>query len=144
MSENSVAIDGILEHHGVKGMKWGVRRNRSAADVSVEGKTSRLGRTKIKTKGGEGHSPHNDAVAAAVVKQKLKKSGSDTLSNEELKTLATRLNLERQVGLKKSGGNQIVEGAKYVDKFMNSPEGQTALKKIRNKAAVAATAVALA
>lgn len=139
-------VANVLEHHGVKGMKWGIRRDRSAAAVTATGRTNRRGRTRIKVKGGQGHPAHNDAIAAKIVAQKLKKSGSDTLSNEELKTLATRLNLERQIGISRSGNKieKVSRGANYAQKFLNSPEGQTTMKKIRNKAAATAAAAAIA
>lgn len=53
-----------VEHFGVKGMKWGVRKKRRSADF-------------------------NEA-------QRLRKKNPDTLSNKELQTLNTRMNLENQ------------------------------------------------
>ena len=69
----TTTIDDVLEHFGVKGMKWGVR------------KASR-------------HSPGSEDAQKAVAAQKKIKSGGGTkaLSNKELQDLVTRLNLEQQ------------------------------------------------
>lgn len=57
-----------IKHHGIKGMRWGVRRKRGPSGrVSSDYSTSR----------------------------KLAKKSVSTLSNEELKTLTNRLNLEK-------------------------------------------------
>jgi hypothetical protein len=81
-----------LVHYGVKGMKWGVRRSAPAAGVTV---TERPGR-KVKTGGGTGQRPSEDAVRAAVARQKARKSTTDALSNRELQDLVNRMNLEQQ------------------------------------------------
>lgn len=83
-------VEAILAHHGVKGMKWGVRRDRPSA-VTVTSK-----RKKLKTKGGYGHPAHSDAVRARTSGQIAKKSGYHTLSNAELHAYNQRLNLEQQ------------------------------------------------
>lgn len=44
---NSTDLDAILEHYGVKGMKWGVRKRRSEGDRA---KTFGSGRTRFKDK----------------------------------------------------------------------------------------------
>lgn len=95
----STASDGkaFIEHHGVKGMKWGVRRDRSPREVRVTTKTSLTGKARIKTKEGGFHEPHPDAIKVAVAKQKIKKSGPAALSNKELEDVANRLNLEQRV-----------------------------------------------
>jgi hypothetical protein len=80
----------ILAHHGVKGMRWGVRRERSSAvSVTQKGK-------KLKTKGGAGRKAHPDAVKVAKLRQVRKKSGTAALSNEDLQAYTKRLNLEQQ------------------------------------------------
>ena len=82
-------VEAILAHHGVKGMKWGVRRDRpSAVTVTTKGK-------KLKTKGGYGHEPHSDAVRARTSGQIAKKSGVKALSNADLEAYNRRLNLEQ-------------------------------------------------
>ena len=109
----------FLEHHGVKGMHWGVRREQMRiSSVSKRGAkevqrrrarppspiraTPSIGRSsftksKVKTVGGEDHPPHEDAVRVAVARQKMKRSGVVALSNSELQTMAQRMNLESQV-----------------------------------------------
>lgn len=91
MSNGSEAVDNILAHFGVKGMKWGVRRDRSPA-VSVQDKRKRL-----KTKGGHGLPADPSAVRARVIGQKAKASGLKALTDQELKEYANRLNLEQNV-----------------------------------------------
>lgn len=79
---------GELLHYGVKGMKWGVRRDRSSR-VTVAAKGKRL-----KTSGGVGRKPSEDAKRTAVIGQIAKKSGYKALSNAELRAYTERLALE--------------------------------------------------
>jgi hypothetical protein len=65
-----MTLDEFLEHYGIKGMQWGVRRKRgSSGRVSSDYSTSR----------------------------KLTKKKTSQLSNEELTKLKSRLKLEAEV-----------------------------------------------
>lgn len=67
--------DEYLQHYGVKGMRWGVRRTQEQLD-----------------------SDSSDASTKKSVQSKVAKNyGSiDVLSNQELQALVTRMNLEQQ------------------------------------------------
>jgi len=73
VAQGALAVDDILEHYGVKGMRWGHRKDDSAKEVSP------------------------DAAKAAGAAAKAKKQGKQALSNEEMQALVTRMNLERQL-----------------------------------------------
>lgn len=90
----SGSVEEVLEHFGVKGMKWGVRRRGPSGPTDVIVKTA--GGKKVKTAGGKGQPASDDAVRAAVSKQKARKSTTDALSNKELQDLVSRMNLEQQ------------------------------------------------
>lgn len=90
------AVQEILSHHGVKGMKWGVRKGLNGRSGPTEVVLRAKGGTKIKTSGGKGHPPSEDAVRTAVSRQRAKKSSVSSLSNKELQDLVQRLNMERQ------------------------------------------------
>ena len=85
-------VDEFLAHYGVKGMKWGVRRNRSAVEVSVKATPGR----RVKARGGENQSAHEDAIRAATYKRVATKSTTDALSTKQLQEVVNRMNLEQQ------------------------------------------------
>lgn len=135
--DSATAVQNILAHHGIKGMRWGVRKGHSRSsgpeDVSVKTDTGPTGKASVKTSGGSGHPPHPDSVAARVVQQKLAKSGSHALSNEEIQNLLTRTDLERrltQVPEPKTGYGHAV---KQVNSFLKSPHGQLAVNAAKNQ-----------
>lgn len=64
-------LDNFFEHHGVKGMKWGVRRKRKGSGSSDKGASLRG-------------------------TKKKEKEDISKLSNEELQKRVSRMNLERQ------------------------------------------------
>ena len=116
------ALDDILEHHGVKGMKWGVRRKATVGptEVIVSDK-----RKKIKTSGGQGFPAHADAVRARKVGQIGKKSGLKSLSDHDLQMYAKRLQLEQNV--KRLNFNEKSAGERFVRSLLGQ-SGKTALQ----------------
>lgn len=115
----------VLEHFGVPGMRWGVRRGAPTA-VAPSGMSKvphgNKRQTTIKVEGGENHPAHKDAIVVAEAKAKLNKSGLAALSNKELQEVQTRLNLERNVtqlaGPSTSTGKVTAKGKKFVKGFV--------------------------
>ena len=88
------AVTEALLHYGVKGMKWGVRSKntpQSRVTLSTGSKTGAL-----KSKGGEGRKPSEDAKRAKVYGQIVKKSGTQALSNKQLREYIDRMDLEKR------------------------------------------------
>lgn len=82
--------DTELSHYGKKGMKWGVRKSGSVKKASAAKRTSK------------------DHKEAAKIKQKK----TSEMSNEELKTLTKRMQLEKSY--KELNPHKMSTGKKYL------------------------------
>lgn len=136
MGETVEDVARSIAHHGVKGQRWGIRKDRSPVDTRTKAKPGK----RVKAAGGQNQPAHPDAVKAAHLKQKAKKSTTDSLSNDELRTLINRMNLEAQVSSLAQGSKG--RGRKFVEGEMEAVGKQQArkfvAKKLARKAAVAA------
>jgi hypothetical protein len=93
----------FLEHFGVKGMKWGIRRNGGHP-------------------GREAHPVSEDAARATRTAETIKKHGIASVSNDDLKHLVSRQGLINQhAGLNESGS----QGKKLVDKMVADLQRQS-------------------
>lgn len=86
LKHTDILPEEFLAHYGIKGMRWGVRRDRDGGKGSVDKHSS------------SASADHIQARAAA------SKSVS-SLSNQELKQLVERMNLESQYSKLSSGNN---------------------------------------
>lgn len=91
------AVQNALAHHGIKGMKWGVRKSRGKdgssgppQDVVIKSVPGQ----RVQTSGGKHLPPSDDAKRAAAYRQKAKSSTIDSLSNSEMQALIQRMRLE--------------------------------------------------
>lgn len=118
----------FLSHYGVLGMRWGVRRAQripTAATVTQRGK-------KLKGSGGANQPAHTDAVVARTLGQKAKKSGMQSLSNEELQRFALRLNLEQSA--KAAAYRDSPRVKRFVLSLLGN-SGKSAAQQVANEAA---------
>lgn len=119
----SDGVDRVLAHYGVKGMRWGVRRN-------ADGSTSRTGK-RMKSE------DHKEA-------ESLKKKRVSEMSNQELRKLNERMQLEQNYKqLMAKEGTSISKGQRYIKDALsvaktgqeiynmaNSPAGKAAREVI--------------
>ena len=129
----SSLIETILEHHGVKGMKWGVRRKATVGAQEVIVRDSRIGKG-VRTTGGAGHPIHPDVVRARTIGQVGKKSGYKALSDKELQDYTRRLNLEQQA--KRLAFADASPPKKFVLSVLGQ-SGKTAVQSAANDVATA-------
>lgn len=112
----------FLEHYGVKGMRWGIRkRDTSPQSVTLRQKPGK----RVKAKGGKFQPAHEDAVRVAALKQRSRKSTSDSLSTKELQDLVQRMNLEQQ--LERLDPNQGNIGKALAKTLVNGQTGKLAV-----------------
>jgi hypothetical protein len=144
MSGTSAQGRQFLSHFGVKGMRWGVRKDAAPGEIgATTTKTLVKRHAKVKVKGAGGHDATPDAVDAAVLRSKLKKSGAAALANHELRTLSERLQLE--VNVKRLDKENSSEASKFIKKELSGQAkevGRTAVREASKAAGKAAIAEA--
>jgi hypothetical protein len=132
-------VDDVLAHYGVLGMKWGQHLKSHGVKATVkkaatEGKahvkkdlkertsTETTVRAKkgqhVQVVGGVGRSAHDDAIQARVAEQVAKRNTLDALSNKELQSLVTRMNLEAQYRQYAVKETRMTAGEKFAQKFL--------------------------
>ena len=140
MSE--LEFEEVLAHYGVKGMKWGVLKDRGdrdaifrkrakekkPVDVSVSQRPGKY----VKGKGGQNQPASEDAITAATYRQRAKASTVDSLSNKELQALVTRMNLEQQYNNLASQSDRRSRGVKLANQIVGkeNPLRDAALSNI--------------
>lgn len=146
MMQIESVIGNVLEHHGVKGMRWGVRRAESSGEGSG---VSPSGVTRVKNKlsnikgGGSSGSakalpPSEDVQRVHAAMDKISKGNTSALSNRELQDVVTRMNLEQQYTRlsTQDNVNRMLQGHEFIkkalqvgktlndiNKFVHSPVG---------------------
>lgn len=98
VGEYGGTLEDILEHYGIRGMKWGVRRSRTQIDNSPD-------------------SPEH--TRARELHAKAKTSGTRKLTNKDLQDLNARLNLEQNfanLNAKTKQKNAVATGAAWTGK----------------------------
>lgn len=112
MSEAEQSAAAVLEHYGIKGMHWGVRKGGGVRP-------------------GAGHPSSSDATRASDAHKIAKRSGVKALSNADLKILVDRINLEQQLG--KLAPSRATKARKAVGKVISSV-GNQQLNMVLNQA----------
>lgn len=88
-----------LYHHGIKGMKWGVRRYRNK-----NGSLTSTGKKRYRT--------HKTISNDAKIARDLKRKRLSELSNDEIRTVNQRTQLEREY--KRLNPNHIAKGIAFL------------------------------
>lgn len=103
---------GTLSHHGIKGMKWGVRRS-EAELAKARGETPKT-TSKTKKAGGIFQKKAKPKKPAASAKPKAKNISE--MSDEELRSMVNRLQLEKQY--RDLSPKQVSKGKAFYDKYV--------------------------
>lgn len=143
VNRGSESVADILEHYGVKGMHWGVRKSDTTSQ--------RLG---LRPKGSAKPTASEDKAHANASAAKIKRGNTDALSNKELQQLVNRMNLEQQYSRLSSQSGTVKRGQQGVKdvlavgktvneaaQFANTPMGK-GIGRALKKAAVGAAVVA--
>lgn len=136
MTHAEAEVEDFLAHHGIKGMKWGVRRSNPSTDPVPVTVRQVKPNTRVKTAGGQNHPAHSDAKNAASARQKARGSTTDALSNQELQTAVKRMQLEQQYHqLSAQYAPRRVKAKRWLASLLSDVGGQQAQSVVHTQAA---------
>lgn len=123
-----------LFHYGVKGMQWGVRRNRKGG-VTTSTKSGNSRSSGIAT----GRKPSADHRKS----RKIAKKSVDQMSNEELRTFAKRIQLEKSYAEATATPSVMKRGQKQVNNMLSYAQTAINVYQVATHPATKAGAKAL-
>lgn len=111
---HDMTVEDIIAHYGVKGMRWGVRKDRPAQDITIY---TRNGKKPI-ARGGKRAANTKDALDTVATRQKSKHSTTHALTNKELEDAVKRMRLEQQYN--KLTGENLSVGRKFLNALIDT------------------------
>lgn len=123
------SLEEVLAHHGIRGMRWGIRRKRGPGGTVGSGSPSHPATSE-------------DAANAKEFHDRAKTHGTHTLSNKELQHLVNRINLEQQYSRVTSNQGKKNAGKKFAKEILIGV-GKTQITKLASDAATKAVSGAL-
>lgn len=140
------AVEEFLSHYGVKGMKWGTRK--STPGLLPGASTSmRVGRAvgnrvnrRRTAKSTPSEPTHTDFARATDIHSRAKAHGTRVLSNQEMRDVIARMELEQKysnlnVGQGKAGSSKVKrEGSKFVSGILKNVGQQVASEVLKGHA----------
>lgn len=108
------ATEDDAEQYGVRGQKWGVRRQ-------VNSSTGLIART-----------DSEDAIKTARIAKKLKTGGTGALSNADLKTFSERIRLEQEF-TRAASSEAAKKGGNFVTRFL-AKQGKRQFNRVADRA----------
>jgi len=128
-------LENVLAHHGVKGMKWGVRRSATQLASRAKGKVDEVVEGKKAKKTAKAAARSEDHLKVAALTEKSRELGRASLSNKELEAVIARKNLEVQYA--KLNPTVIDRGISTIDKLMGQhTKFNTAVRNFQNTKAL--------
>lgn len=112
----------FLEHYGIKGMRWGVRRT-----------DAQLARAGGETSGSKSDDSSSNASTAKAPNSKTKTKGVDPndLTDKELQQVVNRINMEQQYSRLTTSPTAMQRGAKFMTEIGVSV-AKTQITKVAN------------
>lgn len=138
----SMTVDEFLEHHGIKGQKWGIRRFQNQ-----DGSLTPAGRKRYGDDSGGGESSpaqkrsffkRKSSGSNSLVLTSVKKKDISSMTDEELSKAINRIRLEQtysQLLIQTAPKPQVSRGKKFLDTVFNDvikPSAISAGKSVLN------------
>jgi hypothetical protein len=138
-------VQTVIAHYGVKGMKWGVRKNEArllpGASTSMKvGRAAGNAVARRRKKPSSSEPSSEDFSRATNLHSRAKSHGTRVLSNQEMRKVIERMNLEKQyseltVGEGRAGSSKFrKEGGKFVGGILKNVGGQIASEVLKGHA----------
>ena len=135
-------VEDFLEHFGVKGMRWGVRRRSGNTPASgsskPDGKIRQGNKRKAESDAADNEKRKQDEEKAAPPNQRpVMKTDSSQMTTAELRAALERINLERQYNALIYPPGKKTTGEAAVDWIGNTMKesGQSAIREVSKEVA---------